>query len=84
MSTFKMEDLQKLIDSMLPDLNSKDIDDFVAKGNKIENVVLITKLAHMEDVTQVRTKHGVMRVKYSNYLPLDMPAILINEPKRFW
>lgn len=77
-----MEDLQKVMDSLIPEFNSQDIDDFVAKGNKIENIVLMTMLDSMKNVPKLRTKHGILKVQYNRHLP-NNSNFLMRIPESF-
>lgn len=61
--------LQKIMESLIPEYNNQAIDEFIAKGNKIEKIVLITPLFELKNVEKVRTKHGLLKIQYNQYAP---------------
>lgn len=71
-STLTLSDLLKLkekLDEMLPEFNTQELDQFIAAGIEIEEVVLITPIPHFEKVPRLKTKHGILAVKYTKHAP---------------
>ncbi|RXZ77970.1 hypothetical protein EBB07_28335 [Paenibacillaceae bacterium] len=69
--TLDINKLNELMNQLIPEYDHQDIDKFVAAGNKIESTVLITSLETMKNIAKLRTKHGLVRVQYSKYIPAN-------------
>ncbi len=68
MDSLNLNYLRDVIDSLIPEFDNKDIDDFVARGNKIEDIVFVTCVDAMKDVNKLKTKHGILEVQYNRFL----------------
>lgn len=70
------EKITKALEPMYVDFDHPDIDEFIAKGNKVEDTQIFTSFP-IEHWPHVRTKHGFIPVNYSMYIPKDT-MILVN------
>jgi hypothetical protein len=78
-STKKVIDvLTKALEPTIVPFDYEDIDNFILKGNKIENTMIVTSFPEMDNCHYVMTKYGAISVSYSMYLPEKM-MILVNK-----
>jgi hypothetical protein len=56
-------------DLSLIKFDHEDLDKYIEKGNDIDKTVLMTSFDEMKDWRRVKTKHGLLEVKYSSVLP---------------
>ena len=85
-SAFTLNDLLELkekLDEILPVFNTQELDQFIAAGNEIEDVVLITPITHFENVPRLKTKHGILAVRYTKHAPFTFVMKRQKEIERF-
>jgi hypothetical protein len=56
-------------DRCLVKFDHEDLDKYIEKGNDIDKTVLMTSFEEMKDLGRVKTKHGLLEVRYSSFIP---------------
>lgn len=84
MSNFSFDDIVNAIrkfEASEPQFNNQAIDDMIAKGNTITDLVMVHSIPEMRDMNRVKTKHGYIEVQYTSPLYLEFgKAYVIRKP----
>jgi hypothetical protein len=74
MSNLTMDNLLKVMkdfEELQPQFNSPEIDEMIAHGHKIEELVMIHSFPELRDERKIKTKHGYIDMLYTSPMNLE-------------
>lgn len=81
-SSITVEHIFELFERMKPSVvEFEPLDRYIAEGGEMTSTTMMfTSIEEYKEIPQINTKHGILKIKYSHYIPIGTVCFM-NPPK---